>query len=114
MSCARVLCAIVVLSAAVVHAAKPATKTPPKDAPPDALSALLGAAVTAAEDERYCDALYLFEALHLRNPSPRALFNAAEVAYAAGDRVKALDLFRLTQQRYPTFDSRRASSCSRA
>ncbi len=65
---------------------------------------MLGAAVSAADEERYCDALYLFDALHLRSPTPRALFNAAEVAYAAGDRVKALDLFRLTQQRYPTFE----------
>ena len=65
---------------------------------------MLGAAVTAADEERYCDALYLFEALRLRTPTPRALYNAAEVAYAAGDRVKALDFYRLTQQRYPTFD----------
>ncbi len=61
-------------------------------------------AVSAADEARYCDALWLFEALHLRSPSPRALYNAAEVAFAAGDRVKALDLYRLTQQRYPTFD----------
>jgi cysteine-rich repeat protein len=66
--------------------------------------ALLGVAVSAADAARYCDALWLFEALHLRSPSPRALYNAAEVAFAAGDRVKALDLYRLTQQRYPTFD----------
>jgi len=72
------------------------------DAPPS--QALLGAAVAAADEERFCDALYLFEALHLRQPSPRALYNAAEVASAAGDRVKALDLYRLTQQRYPKFD----------
>ncbi|HEY1101132.1 MAG TPA: DUF4215 domain-containing protein [Myxococcota bacterium] len=71
-----------------------------------ALPAMLGAAVTAADEERYCDALYLFESLNLRSPSPRALYNAAEVAYAAGDRVKALDLYRATQQRYPGFDKR--------
>jgi cysteine-rich repeat protein len=66
--------------------------------------ALTGEALSAAEENRYCDALWLFEALHLRSPSPRALYNAAEVAFAAGDRVKALDLYRLTQQRYPAFD----------
>jgi cysteine-rich repeat protein len=66
--------------------------------------ALTGEAISAADERRYCDALWLFEALHLRSPSPRALYNAAEVAFAAGDRVKALDLYRLTQQRYPSFD----------
>lgn len=65
--------------------------------------ALLGVAVLAADEARYCDALWLFEALHLRRPSPRALYNAAEVAFAAGDRVKALEFYRLTQQRYPDF-----------
>ncbi len=80
---------------AAAAATKPAT---------DTLPAMLGAAVTAADEERYCDALYLFESLHLRTSTPRSLYNAAEVAYAAGDRVKALDLYRLTQQRYPDFD----------
>ncbi len=77
---------------------------PTRAAPSPMTAALLGAAVTAADEERYCDSLYLFEALHLRVATPRSLYNAAEVAFAAGDRVKALDLYRLTQQRYPTFE----------
>lgn len=70
------------------------------------MAGLLGAALTATDDERYCEALYLFEALHLRQPTPRALYNAAEVAFAAGDRVKALDLYRGTQRLYPDFDKK--------
>ena len=77
---------------------------PTRAAPSPMTAALLGAAVTAADEERYCDSLYLFEALHLRVASPRSLYNAAEVAFSAGDRVKALDLYRLTQQRFPTFE----------
>ncbi len=70
------------------------------------MAALLGAAVTATDESRFCDALYLFEALNMRSPSPRALYNAAEVAFAAGDRVKALDLYRLTQRIYPSFEKK--------
>jgi cysteine-rich repeat protein len=77
------------------------TRTSPKS---PTTQALTGEAISAADERRYCDALWLFEALHLRSPSPRALYNAAEVAFAAGDRVKALDLYRLTQQRYPSFE----------
>lgn len=76
-------------------------------AEPVALPGLLGAAVTATDEARYCDALYLFEALHLRAPSPRALYNSAEVAFAAGDRVKALDLYRATQRLYPDFEKKK-------
>ena len=95
---------------ALSAAPRPAATPPAGSSPPatsnvsPAAGALLGAAVTAADDERYCDSLYLFEALHLRVATPRSLYNAAEVAFAAGDRVKALDLYRLTQQRYPTFE----------
>ncbi len=79
----------------------------PEPAPSSTLLAgLLGAALTAADEARYCDALFLFEALQLRQPSPRAIYNAAEVAYAAGDRVKALDLYRTTQILYPHFEKR--------
>ena len=85
-----------------------AAEAPPAEsaAAPTALSGLLGAAVTAAEDAHYCEALYLFEALQLRQPSPRAIYNAAEVAFAAGDRVKALDLYRSTQTLYPDFEKK--------
>ena len=92
------LLAVPALSAAPETPQAPASPASPTTA------ALLGAAVTTADEERYCDSLYLFEALHLRVATPRSLYNAAEVAFAAGDRVKALDLYRLTQQRYPTFE----------
>lgn len=92
------LLAVPALSAAPETPQAPASPASPTTA------ALLGAAVTTADEQRYCDSLYLFEALHLRVATPRSLYNAAEVAFAAGDRVKALDLYRLTQQRYPTFE----------
>ena len=92
-------------SAALAAGAEPAAPLPTTPTPAP-LSGLLGAAVTAADESRYCDALFLFEALHLREPSPRAIYNAAEVAFAAGDRVKALDLYRTTQTLFPAFEKR--------
>lgn len=57
-------------------------------------AALVGEAVQASDAGRWCDALPLFLEIHQRTGSLRALFNAAEVAYAAGDRVAAADLYR--------------------
>ncbi|OGQ26708.1 MAG: hypothetical protein A2138_23230 [Deltaproteobacteria bacterium RBG_16_71_12] len=59
-------------------------------APPE----LVGEAVQASDAGRWCDALPLFLEIHRRSGSLRALFNAAEVAYAASDRVSAADLYR--------------------
>ena len=62
--------------------------------------------MTAVDEKRYCDALRLFVAMHTRWPSARAIYNAAEVAYAAGDRARALDLYRDAQQQYPAFEKK--------
>ncbi len=55
---------------------------------------LVGEAVQAADAGRWCDALPLYLEIHRRSGSLRALFNAAEVANAADDRVAAADLYR--------------------
>src|SRR3954447_26561828 len=75
-------------------------------ADPSPPPALLGAAVQASNEARYCDAVFLFSALNQRWPSARAIYNAAEVAYAAGDRVRALDLYREAQRLYPDFEKK--------
>jgi len=74
----------------------PATQT--MSAPPPAL---VGVAVGAVEARDWCRALAAFLALDARWPSPYAVYNAAEVAYAASDRARALDQYRLAQTRYP-------------
>src|SRR5688572_13837368 len=81
---------------------------PEGPAPPPPPAALVGAAVQASETGKFCDALALFTALNERWPSERAIYNAAEVAYAAGDRVRALDLYREAQRLYPAFEKRDA------
>lgn len=65
---------------------------PAADAPVPA--GLVGEAVQASDGGRWCDALPLYLEIHRRSGSLRALFNAAEVAYAAGDRVAAAELYR--------------------
>lgn len=60
----------------------------------DVPATLVGEAVQASDAGRYCDALPLFLEVHRRSGSLRALFNAAEVAFAASDRVAAADLYR--------------------
>ncbi|MDP2341229.1 MAG: DUF4215 domain-containing protein [Deltaproteobacteria bacterium] len=103
----RFVLAAALLTTTIAVAAEPgADPQAGPAAPPAAMPGLLGAAVTAADESRYCDALFLFEALHLRQPSPRAIYNAAEVAFAAGDRVRALDLYRTTQTLYPDFEKK--------
>lgn len=69
---------------------------------------LLGAAVQASEKGDYCAALSSFAALNERWPSSRAIYNAAEVAYAAGDRARALELYREAQRLYPDFEKKDA------
>ncbi|MCC7075228.1 MAG: DUF4215 domain-containing protein [Deltaproteobacteria bacterium] len=69
--------------------------TPAANAPVPA--GLVGDAVQATDAGRWCEALPLYLEIHRRSGSIRALFNAAEVAYAAGDRVAAADLYRRVQ-----------------
>lgn len=82
----------------------PASSTPASDVPPR----LLGEAVQASEAGRYCDALPLFVEIHRRTGSLRALFNGAEVAFAARDHMAALDLYREVEQSpaFASFDRR--------
>lgn len=74
----------------------------------EAPARLVGEAVQASDAGRYCDAVPLFLEIHRRSGSLRALFNAAEVAFAAGDRVIALDLYRRVESSpgFATFDKR--------
>jgi cysteine-rich repeat protein len=83
------------------------TPTPRRsdDEPPPAL---VGRAVRASQQQDWCGALAAFLALDTRWPSPWAVYNAAEVAYAAGDRARALDLYRAAQARYPDHERKAA------
>src|SRR6476659_2815361 len=93
---------LVAVAALTIAAEAPKNDAPSAEAP----AALLGTAVKASDQGRYCDALFLFSIMNQRWPSARASYNAAEVAYAAGDRMRALDLYRETQRLYPTFEKR--------
>src|SRR5688572_1019319 len=76
---------MLLLSLLVASAQTPASAAPPP--------ALVGAAVQAAEAGEYCEASFLFEATYVRSARPQAAFNAAEVAYAYGDRARAVRLY---------------------
>lgn len=98
--------AVLALAASASASASVATQpAPARSAPP---SALLGAAVQSLDAADYCGALHYYSALNERWPSARALYNAAEVAYAAGDRARALELYREQQRLYPAFEKKDA------
>ena len=86
--------------AAIAFASAVGVAVSSSDGPPD----LVAKAYGAAQEKRYCDAIPLFLALHARAPQPKHLYRAAEVAYAAGDRRQALDLYRSVLDAYPQFE----------
>ncbi|HEY4223837.1 MAG TPA: DUF4215 domain-containing protein [Myxococcota bacterium] len=58
----------------------------------------------AAGEKHYCDAAVLFGRLFAVSHDAKDLYNEAEVAYAADDRLQALQLYRDAQQRFPTYE----------
>ncbi len=95
---------VLAVLAAVYGLAAPAGAPPaPSDGPPD----LVKKAYAAAEEQRYCDAVPLFLALHERAPNAKHLYRAAEVAFAARDHRLALDLYRSVVAAYPSFEKAR-------
>jgi cysteine-rich repeat protein len=66
--------------------------------------ALADAAIKAVNDGRYCDARDLYVALHKKDPQPKFIYNAAESAYAADDRVSALSLYQELLATAPEFE----------
>ena len=104
-----------IAGAAPPAAAKPTSPTSSSSSPPTSSMApsppppaLVGQAVQASESRDWCGALSAFLALDERWPSPWAVYNAAEVAYAAGDRARALELYRAAQARYPEHERKAA------
>ena len=92
------------LTACLLLSTLAAAPVRPSDGPPD----LVARAYEAAEQQRYCDAVPLFLALHERAPQAKHLYRAAEVAVAARDHRTALDLYRSVLAAYPTFEKARA------
>ena len=62
------------------------------------------AGVRAAAEHRYCDASSIFVHLHGLTHDPLALYRAAETAFAAGDFVTAIRLYRTLLDNHPQFD----------
>ena len=62
------------------------------------------AGVRAAAEHRYCDASSIFVHLHGVTHDPLALYRAAETAFAAGDFVTAIRLYRTLLDNHPQFD----------
>ncbi len=62
------------------------------------------AGVRAASERRYCDASAIFVQLHGLNHEPLALYRAAETAFAAGDFVAAIRLYRTLLDNHPDFE----------
>lgn len=58
----------------------------------------------AAVDDRPCEASALYQAAYKKSPEAKYLFNAAEVALAARDRVEALRLYRALLKDHPAFE----------
>lgn len=65
---------------------------------------LADAALKAVEDARYCDARDLYIALYKKDAQPKFIYNAAESAYAADDRVAALSLYQELLAAAPDFE----------
>lgn len=65
---------------------------------------LVDAALSAVNEARYCDARDLYVALHKKDPLAKYLYNAAESAYAADDRVSALSLYQELLVASPEFE----------
>lgn len=67
---------------------------------PDAnVEAARAAARKAVDEGRFCDASFYDAAVFGLNGKPSALYNAAENAYAAGDLLRALTLYRDVRKR---------------
>ena len=69
-------------------------------------NALAASAKKAASEGRYCDALHLYSLTFSATKEPKYLYNAAEVAFAGGDRVKALTLYREVLQKFPAYEKK--------
>jgi cysteine-rich repeat protein len=78
----------------------------PTDAakPTDDVSEWNEAARKAVAEKRYCDALPLFERAYAKTHEAKYLYNAAEVANAADDRMKAFALYNELRSSFPTFE----------
>lgn len=71
-----------------------------------ALVAMGDAAVRAANEQRYCDASFIFLQVYGKSRSDLALYRAAETAFAADDRQLALRLYLSLVQNHPDADKR--------
>jgi len=73
-------------------------------AAPGAPPGMTEAGVRAAEERRFCDASSIFVQLHGINHEPLALYRAAETAFAAGDFLAAIRLYRALLDNHPGFE----------
>lgn len=62
------------------------------------------AGVRAAEERRFCDASSIFVQLHGSSRDPLALYRAAETAFAAGDYLAAIRLYRTLLDNHTSFE----------
>ena len=62
------------------------------------------AAVRAAQERRFCDASAIFVQFHGHNRDPLALYRASETAFAAGDYLAAIRLYRTLLDNHPGFE----------
>ena len=65
--------------------------------------ALLDQGKKAAKEKRYCDASFYFSWAYEKSNDPKHIYNAAEVAFAADDRTRALDLYVQLRSKHPSF-----------
>ncbi len=62
------------------------------------------AGVRAAKERRFCDASSIFVQLHGLTHEPLSLYRAAETAFAAGDFLAAIRLYRTLLDNHPQFE----------
>ena len=71
-----------------------------------ALVAMEEAALRAAQEQRFCDASFIFLQLYGKAHADLALYRAAETAFAADDRQLALRLYSSLLQNHPAAEKR--------
>lgn len=71
-----------------------------------ALVAMGDAAMRAADEQRFCDASFIFLQLYGKTRSDLALYRAAETAFAADDRQLALRLYLSLVNNHPEAEKR--------
>ena len=74
-----------------------------------ALVAMGDAALRAANEQRFCDASFIFLQIYGKSHSDLALYRAAETAFAADDRQLALRLYLSLVENHPDAEKRSAA-----